>query len=68
MSVAEIKQALQTLKPEELAEVAKEISSLGASGDSATRIREVGPGDPGVAQAMDAVFDKHRELLGRLAQ
>ena len=65
MSVAEIKDALRTLSAAELADIEKLASDLRRAPASP---REVLPTDPDVPAAMDAVFEKHRELLQRLAQ
>ena len=65
MSVAEIKSALRTLSAAELADIEQLAADLRRS---PPRVREAQPSDSDVPAAMDAVFEKHRELLRRLAQ
>ncbi len=67
MSVAEIKDEIRRMSAEERKEIARTLAEIeGAEAQPA--VREVHPSDPDVAAAMDAVFNKHRELLHRLAQ
>ena len=69
MSLAEIKDELRRLTPADRREIGKVLAELNAEGDdSTTRVREVTSTDADVPAAMDAVFEKHRELLRRLAQ
>jgi isopropylmalate/homocitrate/citramalate synthase len=67
MSLAEMKEELRRLTPEERRELARALVELEAP-EIEPRVREAQPSDPGVVQAMDAVFSKHSELLRRLAQ
>ena len=66
MSVAEIKEELHRLSPEERNEISRALAAL--SEEKSSLIREVQPTDADLPAAMDAVFSKHRDLLGRLAQ
>jgi hypothetical protein len=69
MSLAEIKEAVRGLTPTELADVERLVADLRREATSTQpRVREAQPADPDVPAAMDAVFEKHRELLRRLAQ
>lgn len=69
MSLAEIKDAVRRLTPAELVDIERLVADLRREAEvSETRVREVQPNDPDVPAAMDAVFEKHRELLRRLAQ
>lgn len=69
MSVAEIKDALRTLSAAELADIERLAADLRQRpAEIGPRVREVQPSDADVPAAMDAVFEKHRELLRRLAQ
>lgn len=69
MSIAEIKEELTRMTRVERGEIEKILADLREPEDSAPpRVREVGPNDPGVAEAMDKVFQTHHELLRRLAQ
>lgn len=68
MSLAEIKHAVRALTPAELADIERLVVELRQrAGEAEPRIREAQAGDADVPAAMDAVFEKHRELL-RLAQ
>ena len=66
MSVAEIIEQVKRMTPEEQEQVQAAIADL--RNDSQRGPREINPGDPGVADAMDKVFETHRELFRRLAQ
>jgi len=69
MSVAEIKEALRNLSAAELADIEQLASDLRQRPDASDpRVRVVQPSDADVPAAMDAVFEKHRDLLRRLAQ
>ena len=69
MSLAEIKNAVRGLTPADLADIERLVAELrGREGEAESRIREAQPSDADVPAAMNAVFDKHRELLRRLAQ
>jgi hypothetical protein len=69
MSLAEIKDAVRRLTPAELADIERLVVDLRREAEgSECRVREARPTDPDVPAAMDAVFEKHRELLRRLAQ
>ena len=69
MSVAEIKAALRTLSAAELADIEQWAADLRQHpAETAPRVRVAQPSDADVPAAMDAVFEKHRELLRRLAQ
>ena len=69
MSLAEIKNAVRALTPAELVDIELLVVELRQrAGDAAPAIREAQPADADVPAAMDAVFEKHRELLRRLAQ
>ena len=68
MSLAEIKNAVRALTPAELADIERLVVDLPRrAGETGTAIREAQPADGDVPAAMDAVFEKHRELLRRLA-
>jgi hypothetical protein len=66
MSVAEIKEEMRRMTSSELADIEKLAVELQRG--SETRVREVQSSDADLQPAMDAVFDKHRDLLRRLAQ
>ena len=69
MSLAEIKDAVRALTPAELADIERLVAELRRrTAEVEPRIREAQPADADVPAAMDAVFEKHRELLRRLAQ
>ena len=69
MSLAEIKNAVRALTPAELADIERLVAELRCrTGEAEPPIREAQPADADVPAAMDAVFEKHRELLRRLAQ
>ena len=68
MSLTEIKAAVRGLTPAELVDIEHLVVELRHAGEAEPRVREALPTDAGVPAAMDAVFDKHRELLRRLAQ
>ena len=69
MSVAEIKDALRTLGAAELADIEQLAADLRQRpAETMPGVRVVQPSDADVPAAMDAVFEKHRELLRRLAQ
>ena len=68
MSLAEIKNAVRTLTPAELADVEQLVAELRQTSDTEPRIRVAYPSDPDVPAAMNAVFEKHRDVLRRLAQ
>ncbi len=66
MSLAEIKEEMRHMSPAELADIERLAAELRQPGEP--QVRVVQPTDQDVPAAMDAVFDKHRELLRRLAQ
>ena len=68
MSLTEIKAAVRGLTPAELVDIEHLVVELRHAGETEPRVREAQPGDADVPAAMDAVFEKHRELLRRLAQ
>ena len=68
MSLTEIKAAVRGLTPAELVDIEHLVVELRHAGKTELRVGEAQPGDTDVPAAMDAVFDKHRELLRRLAQ
>ena len=69
MSLTEIKAAVRGLTPAELVDIEHLVVKLRhGGGETDARVREAQPGDDDVPAAMDAVFEKHRELLRRLAQ
>ena len=69
MSLAEIKNAVRALTPAELSDIERLVIELRhRAGEDEQRIREAQSDDADVPAAMDAVFEKHRELLRRLAQ
>ena len=69
MSLAEIKNAVRALTPAELADIERLVAELRrGTAEAEPRIREAQPADADVPAAMDGVFEKHRELLRRLAQ
>lgn len=68
MSLAEIKDAMRRLTPAELADIEQLVVDLRDTSKAEPRTRIAHPSDPDVPAAMKAVFEKHREVLHRLAQ
>jgi hypothetical protein len=67
MSLAEIKEALRHLPAGDLADIERFAADLRRDAEGPS-IRIVRPDDPDALAAENAVFEKHRELLRRLAQ
>ena len=68
MSLAEIKDAVRGLTPAELADIEQLVVELRQTPEAEPCIRVAYPSDPDVPAAMNAVFEKHRDVLRRLAQ
>jgi hypothetical protein len=67
MSVAEIKEQMRQMYALDVADIGQFAVELLRKAEPVS-VREVSPTDLDVPAAMDEIFEKHRELLRRLAQ